>query len=216
MFLGHFAAAYAAKRTDTRLPLGLAFAACQWPDLLWPVLSLAGIEHFRIAPGDTAFTPLAFDYYPWSHSLLMDVIWGTAFALIYLARRGDRRGAVLLGALVVSHWVLDWITHRPDMPVSFGERHLGLGLWNNVVATALVELAMFVAAAALYDRVTIPRDRIGRISNWIFGGILLGIYFGNVFGPPPSSTAAVSFAALGLWLFVFAAEWIDRHRAPRT
>ena len=215
MFLGHFAAAYAAKRADSRLSLGWTFAACQWPDLLWPLLSLAGIEHFRIAPGDTAFTPIAFDYYPWSHSLLMDVAWGAVFALIYLARRGDRRGAALLGALVVSHWVLDWITHRQDMPVSFGERLVGLGLWNSVVGTVLVEIAMFIGATVLYDRATAPKDRVGRIGNWVFGGLLLGTYFGNVFGPPPGSTTVVSVAALGLWLFVLIAAWIDRHRTPR-
>ncbi|HJQ19693.1 MAG TPA: hypothetical protein VJ867_05030 [Gemmatimonadaceae bacterium] len=217
MFIGHFAAAYAAKRVTPRTSLGWLFAACQWPDLLWPVLCLLGVEHFHIAPGDTAFTPLAFDYYPWSHSLLMDAVWGAALGLVYLARRGDKRGAWILGALVMSHWVLDWITHRPDMPVSLSLEHrVGLGLWNSVAATMVVEVAMFAGAVFLYDRLTAPLDRTGRLGSWILVGVLALLYFANVFSPPPPSVVAVTVSALGIWLFVAAAAWIDRHRALRA
>src|SRR5438046_6861427 len=117
MFLGHFALAHASKRIDPRPSLGWLYAACQWPDLVWPILSLVGMEHFRVQPGNTAFTPLAFDYYPWSHSLVMDVAWGCAMGLAYLARHRDRRGAFLIGGIVASHWALDCLTHRPDLPL---------------------------------------------------------------------------------------------------
>jgi hypothetical protein len=217
LFLGHFATAFAARRIDSRPSLGWTFAACQWPDLLWPILSLAGIEHFRVVNGDTAFTPLAFDYYPWSHSLLMDVLWGIAFGLVYLARRGDKRGATLLGALVLSHWVLDWITHRADMPVSLSlEHHAGLGLWNNVPATIAVELALFAGGVWLYERGTVARDRAGRLGLWVLVGFLVLVYFANVFGPVPPNTTAVSVGALALWLIVFAAAWVDRRRLQRA
>ena len=91
MFIGHFAVALAAKRAAPRASLGWLVVACQLPDLIWPVLLLAGIERARIEPGNTAFTPLAFDHYPWSHSLLLVVIWGAALAALYRLRGGLRR-----------------------------------------------------------------------------------------------------------------------------
>src|SRR6476646_1706751 len=115
MFIGHFAVAMATKPAAPRTSLGWLFAAAQFPDLLWPVFLLTGIEHARIAPGDTAFTPLAFDHYPWSHSLLMVVMWGVSLGVLYRLRGGDTRASLVIGALVVSHWVLDWVTHRPDL-----------------------------------------------------------------------------------------------------
>ena len=111
MFIGHFAAAMAAKRVAPKVSLGWLFAACQLPDLIWPVLLLAGVERARIEPGNTAFTPLAFDHYPWSHSLLMVAVWGGALALLYDLRVRRRGKALVIATLVVSHWLLDWITH---------------------------------------------------------------------------------------------------------
>src|SRR5437773_2899821 len=107
MFIGHFAVAYAAKRVAPRVSLGWLFVACQLADLLWPVLLLQGVEVVKIAPGDTAFTPLRFEYYPWSHSLFMDMVWGAALGGLYFSIRRRRGDALVLAALVVSHWVLD-------------------------------------------------------------------------------------------------------------
>ena len=216
MFIGHFAAGFASKRIAPRPSLSWLFVACQWPDLLWPILCLVGMEHFRIAPGDTAFTPLAFDYYPWSHSLLMDVLWGVALGLLYLARRGDKRGAMMIGALVLSHWVLDWVTHRPDMPILPNNDHLvGLGLWNSVFGTIVVETLMYFAALWVYEKTTAANDRIGRIGFWVLSGFLLGAYIANILAPAPTSTSAVAWGALAMWILIPAAWWIDRHRAPR-
>ena len=217
MFIGHFAAGFASKRIAPRPSLSWLFVACQWPDLLWPILCLVGMEHFRIAPGDTAFTPLAFDYYPWSHSLLMDVLWGVALGLLYLARRGDKRGAMMIGALVLSHWVLDWVTHRPDMPILPNNDHLvGLGLWNSVVGTIVVETLMYFAALWVYEKITAANDRIGRIGFWVLSGFLLGAYIANILAPAPTSTSAVAWGALAMWILIPAAWWVDRHRAPRS
>lgn len=214
MFIGHFAAGLAAKRVAPRASLGWLFAACQLPDLLWPLLVLAGTERFRIAPGDTAFTPIAFDHYPWSHSLFMGFIWGAAIGAAYVLWRRDTRGGVVIGALVVSHWILDWITHRPDMPLFPGwELKLGLGLWNNVAATIVVEALMYAAGVAMYLRATSARDRIGGIGFWVLVAVLALISAANVFSPPPPSVTAVALTALGMWLFVPVAAWIDRHRA---
>ncbi len=130
MFIGHFALGFAAKRAAPRLSLATLFAAAQFADLLWPFLLAAGVEQVRIVPGITAFTPLDFISYPYSHSLLALVIWGVLFGAICAVIVRDRRVMLVVAALVVSHWVLDWITHRPDMPLYPGSVKVGLGLWN--------------------------------------------------------------------------------------
>jgi len=214
MFIGHFAAAMAAKRAAPGVPLGWLFAAAQLPDLVWPVLLLAGVERARVAPGDTAFTPLAFDHYPWSHSLLMIALWGLALAALYRWRRGGAAtGALVLAALVVSHWVLDWVTHRPDMPLLPGAGpRLGLGLWNSVAATLVVELLLFAAGVLLYARATRPRDRTGR---WAWAGlvvVLLLLHASNAVSPPPPNMTAVAVGGLAMWLLVWWGAWADRHR----
>lgn len=214
MFIGHFAAAMAAKRAAPRVSLGWLFAATQLADLLWPVLLLSGIEQARIAPDDTAFTPLAFDHYPWSHSLLMLLVWGVLLGTLYQWRRGDRRGAAILAVLVVSHWVLDWVTHRPDMPlVPGGGPKLGLGLWNSVAATLAVEGALFFVGVWLYSRATSPTNAKGRW-GWIGLVVFLVLtYAANVVSPPPPSMTAVAFGGFAIWLLVWWAAWADRHRA---
>src|SRR5215471_18702837 len=126
MFIGHFALGFAAKRAAPRTSLVLLFAAAQFADLLWPLLVAVGIEQVRIEPGNTAFTPLDFVSYPYSHSLALLAVWGVVFTLVF-----GRNFAILAG-LVVSHWVLDWITHRPDMPLYPGSAKYGLGLWNSI------------------------------------------------------------------------------------
>ena len=214
MFIGHFAVALAAKRAAPRTSLGWLFAAAQLPDLIWPVLLLTGAERARIAPGDTAFTPLAFDHYPWSHSLLMMVAWGALLGALYLWRRGDRRAAIILFALVVSHWVLDWVTHRPDMPlIPGGGPKLGLGLWNSVVATLVVEGLLFAVCVWLYTRTTAARDGRGRW-GWIsLVTFLLVIHFANAFSPPPPNMTAVAIGGFAIWLLVAWGTWADKHRS---
>jgi hypothetical protein len=135
-FIGHFALGFAAKRAAPRISLGVLFAAAQFADLLWPVLVAVGVEKVRIDPGNTAFTPLDFVSYPFSHSLLMIVIWGALCGLLYNNR--------ILFGLVISHWILDFLTHRPDMPLyPGGGPKFGLGLWNSVPATLAVEVLMY-------------------------------------------------------------------------
>ena len=213
MFIGHFAAALATKRAAPQTSLGWLFAAAQLPDLIWPVLLLAGVERARIAPGDTAFTPLAFEHYPWSHSLLMVVIWGFLLGGVYRWHRGQTRVAVLLAALVVSHWVLDWVTHRPDMPlIPTGGPKLGLGLWNSVAATLVVEYVFFIGAVWMYTRSTVATDRVGRWA-WIgFVGFLIIVHATNAFSPPPPNMTAVVIGGFAIWLLVWWAAWADRHR----
>ena len=160
--------AFGAKKAAPAVSLGALFLACQFADLLWPVLVLLGVEEVRIQPGATAMTPLDFVSYPYSHSLIALVGWGILVGGAYMAATRSRRSAgVMLGLLVVSHWLLDVITHRPDMPLTLtGTTRLGLGLWNSIPATLAVELLIFAAGIALYRRATVARDRIGSVGLW--------------------------------------------------
>jgi hypothetical protein len=213
MFIGHYALGLAAKRLEPRLSLPVLLAAPQVLDLLWPLFVLAGAEHVEVAPGDTAFTPLRFVSYPWSHSLVMSVAWGLALAAVLRARGSRLRAAAIAAALVVSHWVLDFASHRPDMPLwPGGGPLLGLGLWRSVPATLAVEIAMYGGGVALYARATRAKDRTGM---WAFVGLaafLFVVYVANVLGPPPPSAGAVAASALALWLVPLWGLWIERHR----
>lgn len=213
MFIGHFAVGMAAKRLSPRTSLGTLFAAAQLVDLVWPALVLLGVETVRIDPGNTAFTPLDFESYPWTHSLLVVLVWGAGFGLAYRARTGYTRGAWVVAALVLSHWLLDFVTHRPDLPLAPGGPKVGLGLWNSVPATLVVEGALFVGGVFLYATGTRAKNRTGRLAFWALVLVLLGLYVANR-GPPPPSARAIGAAGLLMWLFIPWAAWIDRNREP--
>jgi membrane-bound metal-dependent hydrolase YbcI (DUF457 family) len=208
MFIGHYAIAYAARRPGYLPSLAILFTAVQLLDLLWPVFVLLGIETFEIEEGNTALTPLKFTSYPYSHSLFFSFIWGVLFAVIYYAFTKNRRGSLLLVPLVVSHWVLDYITHKPDLPLSpFSDAKLGLGLWNSPVVEIILETSLFVMAVLLYFWRNKPKRRI---AFWSLAIIFLIIYFMNIGGPPPPSINAVAWSANLMWLFVIWAWWIER------
>jgi hypothetical protein len=217
MFIGHFAVGFAAKKFAPRTPLGALLAAPLLLDMLWPFFLLFGWEHVRIAPGNTRFTPLDLFDYPWSHSLLMSAVWATAFALIYhlSARYGPGTVAIWIG--VVSHWVLDWITHRPDMPLYPGGPKYGLGLWNSIAGTMVVEIAMLVAGVWLYIRTTRARDRIGKYAFVAYVGLLLALYIGDRFSGAPATVSDIVWTGIAAVLFLLVwAWWFDRHRVLRS
>ena len=217
MFIGHFAVAFAAKPAAPAASLGTLFLAAQFLDVLWPVFLLLGIERVEIHPGDTAFTPLNFVHYPISHSLAMTLVWAALFALGYAWFTKDRRAALVAAVLVASHWLLDWLTHRPDLPLyPGGSERLGLGLWNSVAATLVLESLMFVAGIVVYLRATRARDRTGTISFWALIAFLIAAYLGAAFGPPPPGLRALEWTALSGWLLVAWGYWIDRHRQLRS
>lgn len=217
MFVGHVALGFAAKRTAPGVSLGTLTLAAQLVDVVWPTFLLLGIEHVRIDPGNTATTPLDFYDYPWTHSLLAGAIWALLFAGVWYARKRDVRTALVLAGLVVSHWVLDWVSHGPDMPLyPGGGPKLGLGLWNSVAATAMVEAAMFAAGVTLYLRATTPRDRVGRYATWGLIGFLAVVYIVNLTSSPPPSVEAIGWAGQAGWLLLLWAMWADRHREPVT
>lgn len=213
MFIGHLAVAFAAKRATPRTSLGVLFAAAQLPDIVWPVLVLTGTEQVAIEPGNTAFTPLNFVSYPWSHSLVMVALTGGLLGLLYGGRKRDFTAGAVVALLAVSHWVLYWVSHRPDMPLVPGGGLHGLGLWNSVPLTMLVEGGLFVAGVALYATFTRARDSIGRYGFWSLIVFLAAIYVGDRFSPPPPGPRAIAWLGViaGLVLY-FWGDWSDRHR----
>lgn len=215
MFVGHLAAALVAKSVEPRPALAAYVAAAYGLDMLWPLFLLAGVETVRIQPGATAFTPLEFVSYPWSHSLVMSVAWGGLAALAAARFASGRRAALAVGLVVVSHWLLDWIAHVPDLPLWPGGPLEGLGLWRSTAATLLVEGAVFVAAIAIYFRATAARDAAGTWGFWALVALVTVIWMSGPFSPPPPSVAAIivvsviAAVALPAW-----SAFIERHRRP--
>jgi len=214
MFLGHFGVAMAAKRAAPSVSLGTLVLAVQLADGLWPIFLLLGIEQVRIVPGITRVTPLDFVSYPWSHSLVADAAWAALLALAYGAWRRNWRAAAWLAALVLSHWVLDALSHRRDVPVWPGGPKVGAGLWNSLPLTLVAEFVLFGVGAYLYLRVTRARDRLGTVLFALFVVVLAGLYVASVVGPPPPDVRVLAYSALAGWLFVAWGYWIDRHRVP--
>jgi hypothetical protein len=213
MFIGHFAVGFAAKPLAPRVSLGTLFLAVSFVDLLWPVFLLLGLEHARIDPGNTAFTPLDFESYPITHSIPGGLLWAAALGGLWYSRHRIGKAAALIAVAVMSHWVLDVISHGPDMPVMPWGPYIGLGLWNSVPATLIVEGTLFAAGVAIYARSTRARDAVGK---WSFAGIVVFLavmYLVSAFSPPPPGERALAYGALAAWLLVPWPYWIDRHRA---
>jgi hypothetical protein len=212
VFVGHLAVALGAKRVEPRIPLAASVAAAFALDLLWPILLLLGLESVRVNPGDTAFTNLAFDSYPWSHSLLTVAAWSTFGALVGRRLFGSWRAGLVLGGLVASHWLLDFVTHRPDLPLWPAGPVVGLGLWNSIPGTILVESALLGAGLWLYLGATSGRDALGRWSLVGLVGLITLVWVTQPWSPVPPNPTAVGWGALVLWLAPPWAAWIESHR----
>jgi hypothetical protein len=218
MFIGHFAVGFAAKRAAPRASLGTYVAAALFLDVVWPVFLLAGIERVRIDPGNTAFSPFDFVEYPWSHSLAMAAVWSLLFASGHYLFRRDRTTAKMLGAVVFSHWILDWVTHRRDLQLAPGVAYrTGLSLWSSIPATLAVEVTIFLVAALWYERATEALDDAGRWAWYALIGVLLALY-GASLGPPPhpGQEKLVALVTIAAWIFIPWAVIVDRHRVFRT
>ncbi len=213
MFLGHFGLGFAGKRLAPALSLGTLFLAVEFADLLFWILTLFGIEHFRIAPGATRVTPFDFYDYPWSHGLVPLAVWGLLLgAALYVWRR-HRVAAIVFGFGVVSHWFLDALVHRPDMPVLPHGPYAGLGLWNSIPLTVAAEVVVFGGGIWVYGNATRAVDRTGSWALWALVVFLATLWIASIAGPPPPSERVVEWSGLAMWLFVPWGYWIDRHRA---
>lgn len=213
MFIGHFGIGFGSKAVSPKTSLGTLFLAAQFVDLLWPILLMLGWERVEIVPDITAVTPLDFVHYPISHSLLMGVVWGAVFAIVYWAMRQYPKGALVCGLAVLSHWVLDFVTHRPDLPLLPGyDMRVGLGLWFSVWATVVVEGLIFGVGVWFYTKSTQALDRVGSIGFGALVGFLLVVYIGNLFGDPPPNPGVLAWVAHAQWILIAWGYWIDRHR----
>lgn len=214
MFIGHFGLAFGAKRVAPSVSLGTFFLACEFADLLWPTLLVLGLEQVEIDPGNTLMTPLNFVSYPYSHSLVMLLLWSALFAVVYrVAMRSRPAAAMTVAALVFSHWLLDALTHRPDMPITIGgATKVGLGLWNYPGTELAIESAIFIIGAAFYLNTTRAKDRAGTIGLYALIVVMVAMFFAAIYGPPPPSVATIAIGGHFVWLFVIWAYWVDRHR----
>jgi membrane-bound metal-dependent hydrolase YbcI (DUF457 family) len=217
MFIGHYALGFGAKKFAPQVSLGILFLASQLADIIWPNLVLLGIETLSIQPGATAMTPMDFSSYPYSHSLLALLLWSFIFAALYLAlSRSGLKAAIVIAALVLSHWVLDVLTHRPDMPITLSESpKIGAGLWNYPMVAIPLELLLYGIGVWLYCRCTKPLNRKGNIGFWALVLFLPSVYVVNIFGPPPPSATAVAWSAQAMWLIIAWGFWVDHNRAGR-
>ena len=209
MFIGHFAAGIAARKATTKLTLPILLLASQLLDLIWPVLVILGVETVSVDHEITEVTPLIF-HYPYSHSLVMAVVWSLAFAVVLKGFKYDNRDATIGALVVFSHWILDFISHIPDLPITLtGEMMVGLGLWNSITATFIVESLLFFGAIYIY------KTSVKRVSKHFWGivSLLYLIYLLNIFGPkPPIDTTAIQIAgpALAMWIFVIWAWFAEK------
>ena len=213
MFIGHFGVAFAAKRVAPRTSLGTLILAAQFLDFLWPAFLLLGIEHLTIAPGTTRVSPLDFTDYPFSHSLLMAMMWAILFGGVYYALRPNLQSAFVVGAAVFSHWVLDFMVHRPDLQLlPTDQTRVGLGLWNSLPATIAAEVLCFGAGVWIYARCTRARDNVGRYGFWALLAFLFFGWVSTLFAGAPPSVTALAWGGMMMWLMVLWGWWADRHR----
>ena len=215
MFIGHFGLSFAAKKLAPKVSLATLFIATQFVDILWPFLLVFHVEKVAVVPGYTKMNAFEFLYFPYTHSLLMGVVWGVLAGLLYWLFSKDRQGSWIIGLCVLSHWFLDLIVHTADLPLTpFTDIKAGFGLWNNLPVALTVETLLFLGGAYLYARNTKPRNKTGKWALWGLVIFLLVVHFGNTFGPvPPDSinTLFVSFMVL-MAVIIGLAWWVDRNR----
>jgi FtsH-binding integral membrane protein len=213
MFIGHFAVGLGAKKIQPQVSLGTLFLAAQFLDLLWPTFLVLGLEHVEIVPGINEVGPFSFTSYPFSHSLLMVLGWALIFGFVYWLIKKNSKAAIVLGLCVVSHWMLDLLVHIPDLPLYPGDSpKFGLGLWNSLPATLMVEIIFFVVGIILYTRTTKPKNKTGQFAFWGLIAFLFLTYLASLFGPIPPNTDAIAWSGHLQWLIVIWGYWIDRNR----
>jgi len=215
MFVGHYGPSFAIRAVRPEIPLWVLFVAAQLVDIAWATLVLAGIEKVRIVPGITAANPLDLYYMPYTHSLVATVLWSVAAAVVcrLVFRWKGWSAAAWVGAAVLSHWVLDFLVHRADLPLYDNTAKVGLGLWNYVGMSLALEVLVLLVGVWMYVARTRGLTTVGRYGPMIFVVLMLAIQIASLVGPLPPSVATVAASGLGAYLvFAAIAGWIDRRR----
>jgi membrane-bound metal-dependent hydrolase YbcI (DUF457 family) len=211
MFIGHFGTGFAVKKISKNISVGTSILAAQFIDILWPLFLLLGLESVKIEPGNTAFTPLNFIHYPFTHSLFAVLLWALLFGGVTFLIGKNKLHSIIFSLLVLSHWVLDLITHRPDLLLfPWSEFKVGFGLWNNIAATIIVEGFIFLYGSYLLIQSIHFKSKKGL---YVTVGLILFlsiIYIMNVFGPPPPSEEPISYIGLAQIIFVVWGYYIDK------
>jgi hypothetical protein len=221
MFVGHYGVSYAIKAAQPRLPLWLLFLAVQIVDVAWAIFILLGVEKARIVPGITASNPLDLYYMPYTHSLVAAFAWSAAALLAWRflapAAAGRLRAAWFVALAVFSHWLLDLVVHRPDLPLYDDQHKLGLGLWDWPATAFALETGLLFGGMWLYLRATRGASRTARIGPPVLGLVMLALQASVFFGAPPPNAAAAAVTALFAY-FVLAATafWLERKRTARV
>lgn len=216
MLVGHFAVGLLAKRVEPKLSLGTLVLAAMLADFLWVIFLIAGIEHVQFKRGMGAANYIASFDVPFSHSLLMDAIWGALFATAYFLRRSYPRGAWVLFAVVLSHWLLDFVSFKNSLAPGV-HQEFGLGLWYSIPATLIVEGAFWLLAIIVYARFTHPKNRAGVFAFWIVIVVLTFAWYNNITGAPPPSVLAAGISSLIFFSLVAAwAYWMNRLRPGKA
>lgn len=219
MFVGHYGPAFAVKAAKRPPSLGAAFLAVQLVDVAWAVFVMIGIEHGRIEPGFMALSALRLDYMPWTHSLPAAIVWSLASIGVYRVfdPRGGWGAAALIGACVFSHWVLDYLVHAPDLPLTFDDVKVGLGWWDVPALGMGAEAIVLFGGFFLYLGATKARGLAGRLAPWALLALFVGLYAFDKLGPAPPTlksfapTALAAYAAITVLGFL-----LDRTRAPKS
>ena len=212
MFVGHYGVGLAAKRLAPETSLGTLVLAALLADLLAWALVVTGIEHFAIKPGITTTNPLDLYDYPISHSLATDALWGALLAAGYYLVRRHWRGTLLIFAAVLSHWLLDFVAHRADMPLAPGiHKYYGLGLYNSRRGMITVEGVIWLSGIVIYLRATRSKKPLGTYVFSVFVAALTWIWLVSLRGLPPPGTIVQAGISSLVFMFVTVAGayWVD-------
>lgn len=215
MFVGHYGPSFAIKSIQPHIPLWLLFIAVQLLDVGWSVLVFLGVEKVRIVPGITASNPLDLYYMPYTHSLVAAFAWVVAGIILCRLLLGvrDWSAGLWIGVAVFSHWVLDFLVHRRDLPLYDDAAKVGLGIWNYPIIALSLEAFLLFGGMIMYLRRTRPLSTVGRLGPPIFGVVMLAIQGYIFFGPPPASPVAAAVTAFVSYVvFAAVAHWLDRNR----
>jgi membrane-bound metal-dependent hydrolase YbcI (DUF457 family) len=217
MFVGHYGPGFLAKRADQSVPLWVLFLAVQLMDVFWSLFVLVGIEHVRIVPGFTKTNPLDLYDMPWTHSLPGSLGWSVLAAGVYWLATRNRRGSLLVGAAVFSHWILDLVVHKPDLALWDNTAKVGLGLWDYPVLTLIVEGALVFGGLAAYLQVTRTRPGSRAYSVPVLVVVVFALQVGMLVGPPPASDKAMAVTAfVSYFAIAGVVAWLERGREPAT